>query len=77
MFVDYDEPTNSQIVQETIKSKITAEFRQASKEALIVNAYQANYVAPAVNVNIANTDAIDVNVANTTDAPVNTKEVTA
>lgn len=67
MFVDYDEPVNSQIVQETIKSKITAEFRQASKEALIVNAYQANYVAPAVN----------VNVVNTTDAPVNTKEVTA
>jgi len=67
LFVDYDEPVNSQIVQETIKSKITAEFRQASKEALIVNAYQANYVAPAVN----------VNVVNTTDAPVNTKEVTA
>lgn len=67
MFVDYDEPVNSQIVQETIKSKITAEFRMASKEALIVNAYQANYVAPAVN----------VNVVNTTDAPVNTKEVTA
>lgn len=39
----------------------------ASKEALIVNAYQANYSAPAVN----------VNVVNTTDAPVNTKEVTA
>ena len=67
MFVDYDEPVNSQIVQETIKSKITAEFRQASKEALIVNAYQANYVAPATN----------VNVVNTADAPVNTKEVTA
>lgn len=67
MFVDYDEPVNSQIVQETIKSKITAEFRMASKEALIVNAYQANYSAPAVN----------VNVVNTTDAPVNTKEVTA
>ena len=39
----------------------------ASKEALIVNAYQANYVAPATN----------VKVVNTTDAPVNTKEVTA
>ena len=65
LFVDYDEPVNSQIVQETIKSKITAEFRQASKEALIVNAYQANYSAPAVN----------VNVVNTTSAPVNTKEV--
>ena len=67
MFVDYDEPVNSQIVQETIKSKITAEFRMASKEALIVNAYQSNYSAPAVNVNVVNTE----------DAPVNTKEVEA
>lgn len=66
LFTDYVEPTNSQVIQETIKSTITAEFRQASKEALIVNAYNANYKAPAV----------DVNITNTTANPVNTKEVT-
>ncbi len=66
LFVDYPEPANSQVVEETIKSKITAEFRQASKEALIVNAYNANYKA----------DPVDVNIVNTTDDPVNTKEVT-
>lgn len=77
LFADYTEPTNSQVIQETIKSTITAEFRQASKEALIVNAYNANYSAPAIDVNIANTSAIDVNVANDTTHPVNTKEVSS
>lgn len=67
LFTNYVEPTNSQVIQETIKTTITAEFREASKEAYIANAYNANYVAPAKR----------VEVVNTTDAPVNTKEVTA
>ena len=77
LFADYRENTNSQVIQETIKSELTAEFRQASKEALITNAYNANPTAIPVAVEIANASAIDVNVANTTESPVNTKEVTA
>jgi len=65
MFTNYVEPTNSQVIQETIKTTITAEFREASKEAYIANAYNANWTAPAKR----------VEVVNTTDAPVNTKEV--
>ena len=65
LFADYRENTNSQVIQETIKSELTAEFRQASKEALITNAYNANYVAPAKKVEITNGE----------ENPVNTKEV--
>lgn len=67
LFSDYREPTNSQVIQETIKSVITAEFR---------NAYQDMYVS---NV-LAGKSAVaptKVIVENTTEAPVNTKEVTA
>ena len=67
LFANYREPTNSQVIDETIKTTITAEFREASKEAYICNAYNANWEAPAKK----------VEVVNTTDAPVNTKEVTA
>ena len=67
LFTNYREPTNSQVIDETIKTTITAEFREASKEAYICNAYNANWEAPAKK----------VEVVNTTDAPVNTKEVTA
>ena len=67
LFTDYREPTNSQVIDETIKSTITAEFREASKEAFITGAYNANWKEPAK----------EVMVVNTTTAPVNTKEVTA
>lgn len=67
LFADYEESNNSQVIQETIKSELTAEFRQASKEALITNAYNANYVAPAKKVEITNSE----------ENPVNTKAVTA
>lgn len=67
LFTDYREPTNSQVIQETIKTTITAEFREASKEAFITWAYNANWEAPAKK----------VEVVNTTTAPVNTKEVSA
>lgn len=67
LFTNYREPTNSQVIDETIKTTITAEFREASKEAFITGAYNANWEAPAKK----------VEVVNTTDAPVNTKEVTA
>ena len=67
LFTNYREPTNSQVIDETIKTTITAEFREASKEAYITGAYNANWEAPAKK----------VEVVNTTDAPVNTKEVTA
>ena len=66
LFADYRENTNSQVIQETIKSELTAEFRQASKEALITNAYNANPAAIPVAVEVVNSE----------DAPVNTKEVT-
>ena len=65
LFTNYREPTNSQVIDETIKTTITAEFREASKEAYICNAYNANWEAPAKK----------VEVVNTTTAPVNTKEV--
>lgn len=83
LFADYTEPTNSQVIQETIKSTITAEFRQASKEALIVNAYNANYSAPAIDVNVVNADTAPVNiagsvtVANDSEHPVPTQAITA
>lgn len=67
LFTDYREPTNSQVIDETIKSTITAEFREASKEAFITGAYDANWKEPAKEVVVMNA------VAN----PVNTKEVTA
>ena len=66
LFADYRENTNSQVIQETIKSELTAEFRQASKEALITNAYNANPTQAPVAVEVVNSE----------DAPVNTKEVT-
>lgn len=66
LFTDYREPTNSQVIDETIKSTITAEFREASKEAFITGAYNANWKEPAKEVVVMNA------VAN----PVNTKEVT-
>ena len=65
LFTDYREPTNSQVIDETIKSTITAEFREASKEAFITGAYNADWKEPAK----------EVLVVNTTTAPVNTKEV--
>ena len=65
LFTDYREPTNSQVIDETIKTTITAEFRDASKEAFITNVRGGEETPVAVNV------------VNTTDAPVNTKEVTA
>lgn len=65
LFTDYREPTNSQVIDETIKSTITAEFREASKEAFITGAYDANWKEPAKEVVVMNA------VAN----PVNTKEV--
>jgi len=65
LFADYRENTNSQVIQETIKSELTAEFRQASKEALITNAYNANPTQAPVAVEVVNSE----------EAPVNTKEV--
>lgn len=65
LFTNYREPTNSQVIDETIKTTITAEFREASKEAYICNAYSANWEAPAKKVEVVNSE----------DAPVNTKEV--
>ena len=58
LFTDYREPTNSQVIDETIKSTITAEFREASKEAYITGAYNASWEAPAKKVVIVN-DATD------------------
>lgn len=65
LFTDYREPTNSQVIDETIKSTITAEFREASKEAFITGAYDANYKEPAK----------EVLIMNAVENPVNTKEV--
>ena len=65
LFTDYREPTNSQVIQETIKTTITAEFREASKEAFITWAYNANWEAPAKKVMVVNSE----------EEPVNTKEV--
>ena len=65
LFTNYREPTNSQVIDETIKTTITAEFREASKEAYICNAYNADWEAPAKKVVVVNTE----------EAPVNTKEV--
>ena len=78
MFADYRENTNSQVIQETIKSELTAEFRQASKEALITNAYNANPTAIPVAVEIANSSAIsvDANITNDAEHPVPTQEIT-
>ena len=67
LFTDYREPTNSQVIDETIKTTITAEFREASKEAFICNAYNADWEAPAKKVLVVNSE----------EAPVNTKEVEA
>ena len=77
LFADYRENTNSQVIQETIKSELTAEFRQASKEALITNAYNANPTAIPVAVEIANSSAInvDANITNDAEHPVPTTEI--
>jgi len=65
LFTNYREPTNSQVIDETIKTTITAEFREASKEAYICNAYNANWEAPAKKVVVVNEK----------EAPVYTNEV--
>ena len=65
LFTNYREPTNSQVIDETIKTTITAEFREASKEAYICNAYNADWTAPAKRVEVVNTAS----------APVYTNEV--
>ena len=67
LFTNYREPTNSQVIDETIKTTITAEFREASKEAFITGAYNANWEAPAKKVVVVNSE----------DAPVLTQEVEA
>lgn len=74
LFADYRENTNSQVIQETIKSELTAEFRQASKEALITNAYNANPSAIPVAVELVN-EGINANITNDAEHPVPTKEI--
>lgn len=83
LFTNYREPTNSQVIQETIKTTITAEFREASKEALITGAYNANYKEPAKEVLIVNTANAPVitsgeaEITNTAENPVPTQAITA
>ena len=74
LFADYRENTNSQVIQETIKSELTAEFRQASKEALITNAYNANPTAIPVAVELVN-EGINANITNDAEHPVPTTEI--
>lgn len=74
-FTDYREPTDSQVIKETIKTTITAEFLDASKEAFITGVTSAT--SDPINVNIVNASAINVNVANTSESPVHTSAVVA
>ena len=74
LFADYRENTNSQVIQETIKSELTAEFRQASKEALITNAYNANPTAIPVAVELVN-EGINANITNDSEHPIPTTEI--
>ena len=74
LFADYRENTNSQVIQETIKSELTAEFRQASKEALITNAYNANPASIPVAVELVN-EGINANITNDAEHPVPTQEI--
>ena len=77
LFTDYREPTNSQVIDETIKSTITAEFREASKEAFITGAYNAEWKEPAKEVLIVNTssDTIPAVITNDAEHPVPTTEI--
>ena len=78
LFTNYREPTNSQVIDETIKSTITAEFREASKEAFITGAYNAEWKEPAKEVLIVNTssDTIPAVITNDAEHPVPTQEIT-
>lgn len=60
LFTNYREPTNSQVIDETIKTTITAEFREASKEAFITWAYSANWEAPAKKVEVVSSASAPV-----------------
>jgi hypothetical protein len=77
LFTDYREPTNSQVIDETIKSTITAEFREASKEAFITGAYSADWKEPAKEVLIVNdsTATIPAVITNDSEHPVPTQEI--
>ena len=79
LFTNYREPTNSQVIDETIKTTITAEFREASKEAYICNAYNANWEAPAKKVIVVNDSdssiPVDANITNDAEHPVPTQAI--
>jgi hypothetical protein len=79
LFADYREPTNSQVIDGTIKTTITAEFREASKEAYICNAYNANWEAPAKKVIVVNDSdssiPVDANITNDAEHPVPTQAI--
>lgn len=63
-FAFYAEPSNSQVINETLKSAITAEFQYANQDGYIYNA-AAGVATPK-----------EVKIVNSTEEPVNTKEVT-
>lgn len=79
LFTNYREPTNSQVIDETIKTTITAEFREAAKEAYICNAYNANWEAPAKKVIVVNDSdssiPVDANITNDAEHPVPTQAI--
>ena len=79
LFTNYREPTNSQVIDETIKTTITAEFREASKEAYITGAYNANWEAPAKKVIVVNDSdssiPVDANITNDAEHPVPTQTI--
>jgi hypothetical protein len=64
-FAFYAEPSNSQVINETLKSAITAEFQYANQDGYIYNA--AAGVATPKEVKLVNTD----------EEPVPTKAITA
>ena len=83
LFTNYREPTNSQVIDETIKTTITAEFREASKEAYITGAYNANWEAPAKKVIVVNDSTApvimewEVEITNADTDPIPTKTISA
>ena len=79
LFTNYREPTNSQVIDETIKTTITAEFREASKEAFITGAYSSSWEAPAKKVIVVNDSdssiPVDANITNDAEHPVPTQTI--
>ena len=77
LFTDFREPTNSQVIDETIKTTITAEFLDAAKEAFITNVKKAQPKAVEVKIVNGATEPVNANITNDAEHPVPTQAVTA